>query len=447
MASFGSLLWFVLTSASSAIRLPQPRQLGREIIAGAITPPVLGGVVAAGLAGKGEPEGSVLRLVPRRLQEAMRESRIAWIMYSQFEYIAAGIAVVALAPKRTRQLLKVQLSGPDFKDVPCGALGARCDVYLPDDAARSSFDGMLLFVPGGAWSHGYKSFYTLTSRRLANELGCPVAAVGYDLYPKANGPVQVAQVDEAVRWAESGAPLSSDGMRRLINNKGRVAIVGHSAGGQLCAAALLERDQTATTASSSMQSLAAIASLTLLSAPLELRRHVYHEAQRGVATVSALSAAFAGDDGVTYAVGDEAALKDEKLEELTTSPNRAEGSVSRYLDDSQPMARLSPERVVKADWAAAAKRLPPVVALFHGTDDPVVPLSSSMRFEAALKEGSRDSSAVGAPPKVIAEYRNECSHLDYILELITIDERSPPLVDFLKRVLSQHSDSRDVDHD
>jgi hypothetical protein len=76
---------------SNPLRLA--RTMGRELLAGFFTPPLLAGVVAAGLAGSKEPEGRVLRFVPRQVQEAMRESRIAWIMYSQFEYVAAGLAV------------------------------------------------------------------------------------------------------------------------------------------------------------------------------------------------------------------------------------------------------------------------------------------------------------------------------------------------------------------
>mmetsp|Transcript_23414 Transcript_23414/g.76491 ORF Transcript_23414/g.76491 Transcript_23414/m.76491 type:complete len:424 (-) Transcript_23414:81-1352(-) len=418
-----------LLCAALALRLPRP--LGRELIAGAITPAVLGGVVAAGIAGASEPEGRVLRLVPRRLQEYMRESRIAWIMYSQFEYVAAGLAVFALAPRgQARRLLRVQRAGPDLKDVPCGPLGSLADVYLPGGAsAAASFEEMLVFVPGGAWSHGYKSFYTLTSRRLATELGCAVATVGYGLYPVADGAAQVAQVEEALAWAEAGAPLPPDGepRRRLLNAGARLSVVGHSAGGQLSAAALLGRSGGEATGAG----VASIGSLALLSAPLELRRHVLHEASRGVATVSALSAAFAGDDGATYSVGDEAAL--------VTAPgsDRADGSgrtgpsapPPRYFDDTQPMARLSPECAVAAGGAAAVKKLPPLVALFHGVEDPVVPVSSTQRFEAALKARA-DSSW----PSVVSEYREGCSHLDYVLELITVSDRTPPLVDFLRTV-------------
>jgi acetyl esterase/lipase len=164
-----------------------PRRLGavtRELVAGAVTPPILAAVVAATIAGSTDPEGTVLRYVPRRIQEAMRESRIAWTQYSNFEYFAAGLAVAAIAPRKARTLLKEQRAGPDFSDVSClmgagvglGQSAATCDVYLPTGAsAAGRFDELLVFVPGGAWSHGFKRFYTLTSRRLANE--CASASI------------------------------------------------------------------------------------------------------------------------------------------------------------------------------------------------------------------------------------------------------------------------------
>jgi acetyl esterase/lipase len=394
---------------SNPLRLA--RTMGRELLAGFFTPPLLAGVVAAGLAGSKEPEGRVLRFVPRQVQEAMRESRIAWIMYSQFEYVAAGLAVLALAPGRARSLLHVQRSGPDHKDIQCGNVpGSCCDVYLP--RAYSSNE-LLLFVPGGAWSHGYKSFYTLTSRRLADELACAVAVVGYDLFPVVNGAAQVEQVEQAIRWAESGA--SVPGVGPLLRKGGRLVIVGHSAGGQLAAAALLSRS------SDVRDDLAAasVDALALLSAPLELRRHVGHEARRGVATISALSAAFVGDDGRTFIEGDQASVP---LDDGESAPGVAR---LRLFDDSQPMARLSPECIVRADRSSALAKLPRTIALFHGEHDPTVPASSTRRFEAAL--GCDDGT-------VMAEYAN-CSHVDYILDLVTMPpeaERAPPLLTFLR---------------
>ena len=256
---------------------------------------------------------------------------------------------------------------------------------------------------------GDKAFYPLTSRRLADELQCAVAVVGYDLYPIADGAEQVAQVDAAFQWAEAGAPIGRG--RRLLAEGAELLVVGHSAGGHLSAAAMLARQDKPS------GTVGTLSALALLSAPLELRRHVAHEAMRGVATISALSAAFVADDGRAYQEGDDA------------SPSNG----LRLYDDSQPLASLSPEHQLHEGGAAALRKLPPRVALYHGDADPVVPVASSRRFEDAL----RDASAVAgghAPPAVVARYPS-CGHLDYVLELITSEEQ-PALVTFLREALS-----------
>ena len=242
---------------------------------------------------------------------------------------------------------------------------------------------------------------------------CAVAVVGYDLYPIADGAAQVDQVDQAIRWAEAGAPVKADS--KLLVDGGQVVIAGHSAGGHLSAAALLGRGGENPSGAAGRGESATIAALALLSAPLELRRHVAHEAQRGVATISALSAAFVGDDGCAYVDGDEAAL--DAAEDVKPR--------SRLFEDSQPLAQLSPEYALRSRGAAAARNLPPRVALFHGDGDPVVPVSSTRRFEAALRDVAGDGQ-----PSVVADYRN-CSHLDYLLDLVTSEEQ-PHVVNFLR---------------
>ena len=147
-----------------------------------------------------------------------------------------------------------------------------------------------------------------------------------------------------------------------------------------------------------------------------------------MATISALSAAFVGDDGRTFRDGDEAYLSelDAELSAELDAPPPPSADL-RLFERSQPLAQLSPEQMVRSD-ASAAARLPPLVALYHGEDDPTVPVSSTKRFEAAVREADFG----GRRPDVLAEYPG-CSHLDYILDLVTL-EAEPPLIGFLRRV-------------
>ena len=71
------------------------------------------------------------------------------------------------------------------------------------------------------------------------------------------------------------------------------------------------------------------------------------------------------------------------------------------------------------------------MALYHGEEDTVVPVSSARRFEAALREAmAADARRTG--PALVARYPS-CSHLDYLLDLVTTEEgQEPPLVGFLR---------------
>ena len=72
------------------------------------------------------------------------------------------------------------------------------------------------------------------------------------------------------------------------------------------------------------------------------------------------------------------------------------------------------------------------MALYHGEEDPVVPVSSARRFEAALREAMAADARRTGPALVVARYPG-CSHLDYLLDLVTTEEgQEPPLVGFLR---------------
>jgi len=228
----------------------------------------------------------------------------------------------------------------------------------------------------------------------------------------------------------------------------QVVVAGHSAGGHLAATALLRRNSVCASKSGDSERArrsecsadgadatcgveARITALALLSAPLELRRHVVHEATRGVAVISALSAAFVGDDAHTFIDGDEASVPLDATNGKGVGGGPRSCRTTRLFDDSQPLAQLSPEVLLREDEpAAVVAKLPGVVALYHGLSDAVVPASSTERFEASLK--AVVASSASSDVRVVAQYP-ECSHLDYILALITEDpSQTPALVTFLR---------------
>ena len=92
---------------------------------------------------------------------------------------------------------------------------------------------VVLFCHGGVWAAGEAWHYAPMAASLAR-LGVLVAVMQYSLYPDALVPAMVGEVDAALTWAFANCS-------RYGGDPGRVSLVGHSAGAQLCAMALLQR--------------------------------------------------------------------------------------------------------------------------------------------------------------------------------------------------------------
>jgi len=91
---------------------------------------------------------------------------------------------------------------------------------------------LLLWFHGGGWVVGDLDTSQPDCRRLANEVGCVVASVGYRLAPEAPFPAAIDDCSAAVDWA-----LSSAG--ELGTNPDAIAVGGDSAGENLAACAAL----------------------------------------------------------------------------------------------------------------------------------------------------------------------------------------------------------------
>lgn len=91
---------------------------------------------------------------------------------------------------------------------------------------------LLLWFHGGGWVVGDLDSSELSSRRLANEVGCVVVSVGYRLAPEAPFPAAIDDCTAAVEWA-----IASAG--ELGIDSSRIAVGGDSAGGNLAACAAL----------------------------------------------------------------------------------------------------------------------------------------------------------------------------------------------------------------
>lgn len=113
------------------------------------------------------------------------------------------------------------------------------DIYLPADtdlgpsADPKTPKPIVLFCHGGIWATGEAWHYAPMAVRLA-QAGIITAVMQYTLYPQAIAPRMAEEVSQALTWTmEHAGSLGGDAQR--------VTLVGHSAGAQLCAMALLHR--------------------------------------------------------------------------------------------------------------------------------------------------------------------------------------------------------------
>ncbi len=115
---------------------------------------------------------------------------------------------------------------------PGGEIPVR--IYRPRTGAPC---GALVYLHGGGWVVGSIEGHDEVCRRLTNDSGAVVVAVGYRLAPEHKFPAGLEDSYAAVTWVSANAAT-------LGSPAGRIAVGGDSAGGNLSAAVtLMARDR------------------------------------------------------------------------------------------------------------------------------------------------------------------------------------------------------------
>lgn len=117
---------------------------------------------------------------------------------------------------------------PYFDGPTADPIKHKLDLYLPP--GRRDYP-TLLFVHGGAWSHGDKNFWFDLYGRLGKafaQQGIGVAVINYRLAPGNKHPEQARDVAKAIAWVHKN-------IARYGGKPGELFIAGHSAGGHLVA--------------------------------------------------------------------------------------------------------------------------------------------------------------------------------------------------------------------
>ncbi|MCR9245185.1 MAG: alpha/beta hydrolase [bacterium] len=108
----------------------------------------------------------------------------------------------------------------------------RLDLYLPKD--RATRPPLVMFVHGGSWIAGGKDRHRRLGERLARR-GIATAVINYRLSPIAKFPAHVEDCATAFRWLRKRAD-------EYRFDQTRMSLMGHSAGGHLCALLALDRE-------------------------------------------------------------------------------------------------------------------------------------------------------------------------------------------------------------
>jgi acetyl esterase/lipase len=105
----------------------------------------------------------------------------------------------------------------------------KLDLYIPKDAKKAP---VMMWIHGGAWSIGDRSWYAEHGRRFAEE-GILLAAISYRLSPKVKHPAHIQDCARAFAWLQAN-------VAKYGGDPDRLFVSGQSAGGHLSALLALD---------------------------------------------------------------------------------------------------------------------------------------------------------------------------------------------------------------
>lgn len=277
--------------------------------------------------------------------------------------------------------------------------GERCvmDVYVPAGLGEGTSAPVCLFVHGGVWASGEKWQFSPMATALAKR-GVVCCVATYSLYPNADAAHMWDEVSRAVSW-------TLDNIGKYGGDADRVSLVGHSAGAQLCARALLQRAgtknvQSRTNAREWHADSRMPRKFIGIAGVYDIGYHYDYEDSRGVAIVSTMARAMNGKENFEVCSPSRLMPRRTRSGELDVpGPDRLVGDVM------SKMAGFD-RRTQSADSASSeAFDFPPTV-LMAGCADVTVPWHESAEFYWKLQDA--------AVPSRLLLYLKE-DHTDFVL--------------------------------
>ncbi|XEC94002.1 alpha/beta hydrolase [Paenibacillus tarimensis] len=136
-----------------------------------------------------------------------------------------GISSNALEPSSLPSVQKEE------RILPTSFGGTRVLIYKPDNAQTAPLP-VYINMHGGGFVMGKAEMDDVWCRVIADRAGCVVVNVDYRLAPQHKFPIAVHECYEVVKWVHEHP-------EQVSINPGKIAIGGHSAGGNLAAAVCL----------------------------------------------------------------------------------------------------------------------------------------------------------------------------------------------------------------
>jgi len=138
---------------------------------------------------------------------------------------------------------------------------------------------------GGVWASGSKWHYAPMATMLA-QAGILTAVMEYSLYPSATTEVMIGEVSDALDWIFDNSHIVHGSARAKS-----VTLMGHSAGAQLCALALIKRASRGVSGKDRMPDR-----FVGMAGVYHIGRHFEYEMSRGVHALSTMERAVGGQD-------------------------------------------------------------------------------------------------------------------------------------------------------
>uniref|UniRef100_A0A7S4H9D5 BD-FAE-like domain-containing protein n=2 Tax=Guillardia theta TaxID=55529 RepID=A0A7S4H9D5_GUITH len=273
------------------------------------------------------------------------------------------------------------------------------DVYLPSDHKRdpSRRRPVVIFISGGAWIIGYKTWAFLMGL-VFQDNGVVFVAPDYRNFPQGRIPDMVKDVSEAIRW-------TFENLEELGGDANNVTLMGQSAGAHLAALCVIDAAEK----EAALEKLCASHGLPELVGKEQLQAGWWrmmeqvqrneagaHSSMEGMAFSCRQLSRFVGISG-PYNI-----LKLIPFMQARGLPK----NVLNALVAGDPLKQSPACRVL--DLSPHAVSFLPKVSLFHGTADATVPHAQTVEFAMALERA-------GGRVETVKLYEGK-SHTDPILE-------------------------------